>query len=78
MVNEQDKKKILELKQQILDAHLAISAVLDKHLGGGEGQWHVVGDWVCPKSPIGLCVYKPIEDKAWDNCIFCHEPHERK
>lgn len=29
----------------------------------------------CPSSPIGTCVYN-----SWDtdDCVFCHEPYERK
>jgi len=37
-----------------------------------------IGDWNCPNSPIGLCVYDDYGDPAWDNCIFCGYPHERK
>ena len=34
--------------------------------------------WDCPKSTIGLCVYEHFEDRAHDDCIFCHDPEERK
>lgn len=34
--------------------------------------------WECPTSPIGYCIYNGYEDRAFDNCLFCHEPHERK
>ncbi len=34
--------------------------------------------WECPTSPIGTCVYHKFEDRAWDNCLFCHDPYERK
>lgn len=34
--------------------------------------------WECPTSPIGYCVYNGVEDRAFDNCLFCHDPHERK
>lgn len=36
--------------------------------------------WECPTSPIGLCVY-PIDNQGrcnWDDCIYCHDPEERK
>lgn len=34
--------------------------------------------WECPDSPFGTCAYHRFEDKAWDNCLFCHDPYERK
>ena len=32
----------------------------------------------CDKSPFGWCAYHRYEDQAHDNCIFCHQPQERK
>ena len=32
----------------------------------------------CPESPFGYCAYHKFDDRAWDNCLFCHEPYERK
>ncbi len=36
--------------------------------------------WECEnkENPIGMCVYDGHEDPAWDDCLFCHEPFERK
>jgi len=34
--------------------------------------------WDCPKSPFGYCAYHKFDDRAWDNCLFCHDPYERK
>jgi hypothetical protein len=34
--------------------------------------------WGCTKSPVLLCVFDSIEDRAMDQCIFCGEPDERK
>lgn len=31
----------------------------------------------CPTAPLGRCVYDA-EDVAHDDCIYCHEPYERK
>lgn len=33
--------------------------------------------WMCP-GPIGICVYDEEEDPGEDNCLFCHDPRERK
>lgn len=35
-------------------------------------------EWECPNSPFGYCAYHKWEDRAWDHCLFCGEPHERK
>lgn len=34
--------------------------------------------WKCDKSPDGCCQYDDKKDPAWDDCIHCHEPYERK
>lgn len=44
-----------------------------------EPMWHVVEVfWDCPKSPFGYCAYDKVDDPAWDTCLFCGEPYERK
>jgi len=73
-----DKKRITEIKKEIFELEYEQEQILDKHLGKNEGQWHRVGEWECENSPVGFCVYNPFKDRALDNCIFCHEPHERK
>jgi len=37
-----------------------------------------VDGWNCEKSPLGKCAYGFFEDPSRDDCIFCHEPEERK
>ena len=32
----------------------------------------------CPSSPFGFCAYHRWEDPAWDDCLFCEDPYERK
>ena len=45
----------------------------------GGGFCHYIGTaWDCEKSPIGLCVYDSMKDRAHDHCVFCHGPEERK
>ena len=34
--------------------------------------------WDCVDSPIGKCIYHTAADPAWDDCILCHQPFERK
>lgn len=37
-----------------------------------------IGHWECKTSPIGVCVYNREEDQCEDDCLFCHQPDERK
>ena len=32
----------------------------------------------CKDNPIGECVYEGCVDPCWDDCLFCHQPWERK
>lgn len=32
----------------------------------------------CPTSPIKTCVYDGQKDPCCDDCIYCHQPFERK
>ena len=34
--------------------------------------------WDCETSPIGYCVYEDTKDPMHDDCLFCHDPEERK
>jgi hypothetical protein len=73
-----DKEQILKLEEKRYECLHSIHLILDKHLGEDEGQWHWVSEWDCDKSPVGLCVYNPFEDRAKDFCIYCGNPNERK
>ncbi len=33
--------------------------------------------WDCSESPFGICAYDLINGSE-DDCVFCHEPNERK
>lgn len=37
-----------------------------------------IGVWSCKESPIGVCIYDSLKDIAWDTCLFCSLPNERK
>ena len=45
-----------------------------------DGKWEDRGyfRWECPNSPNGCCEYDDEADPAWDECIHCGEPYERK
>jgi hypothetical protein len=36
------------------------------------------GSWECPTAPTKFCWYDHQQDPAWDSCLFCGHPHERK
>ena len=65
-----------------------INEVVDKHIPSGimsndgmldDAQWFCVStEWDCPESPFGWCMYHILNDKANDDCVFCHQPKERK
>ena len=38
----------------------------------------VIGCHECKDSPIGVCFYDSIGDPAWDDCLICGYPDERK
>ena len=38
----------------------------------------VIGSWECPTSPLEVCVYDCDADPCHDDCLFCHDPSERK
>lgn len=39
---------------------------------------HIGRGWECPTSPTGHCVYDYEEDPAFDECLYCGKPEERK
>ena len=39
--------------------------------------------WYCPSSPNHLCNYEHTDEQGWnwldpDDCVYCHQPQERK
>lgn len=79
MTPEEIRNKIQELRreQEILEAK--VSQVAQEGMPEYNSLWYVISDfWKCEKSPIGLCVYDDEKDQYHDDCIFCHNPEERK
>ena len=37
-----------------------------------------IGTHECPDSPIDVCAYDLAGYNIFDNCLFCHQPEERK
>jgi hypothetical protein len=42
------------------------------------GHHMIVGSWECPTSPVGFCIYDVDADDGMEDCLYCHEPSERK
>lgn len=72
-----DHVRVSEIKIELSRLKMEQDDILDKYLGEDEGQFHKIGYWTCSQSPVGFCVYKPVIDKALDDCIYCHHPHDR-
>ena len=53
-------------------------AMMETRTGIGGGNLSVLIGRECQSSPCGYCAYNILEDPVQDNCIFCHEPYERK
>lgn len=75
-----DVKTSLDSCNIIIDRLEAIkSQIYRKAISGYHFMSHdIPGEWDCNQSPIGTCVYNHMKDLAHDDCIFCHEPEERK
>ena len=85
-MRDMDRRVILESMMQIhREAGVTISRILDgvvpeKYMGLAQ-----LGPSAreCAKSPVGLCVYKPMahdayNNRAMDGCIFCDCPEEEE
>lgn len=83
--------ELLELRDKLLKSQIAIEQSLGEvermieqvemdalRDAGFTNEYLVVGSWACPTSPVETCVYDDEVDSAWDNCIFCGHPDERK
>jgi len=57
---------------------IEINQLVKKAIPDYNRMWMTIGTWDCKKSPIGLCVYNHMEDEVLDDCLYCHEPDERK
>lgn len=74
-----DKELIRDKRNQQEELDYEIREIVDKHMKEGDSQWYSVDTfWECPDSPFGWCAYHNFEDPVHDNCIYCHDPQERK
>lgn len=72
-------KIITEEKVKICKSQDTIYEIMMTNCIGRRHKYgYKVGLEECPKSSIGICVYDAMEDPAWDDCIYCHKPNERK
>lgn len=72
------RKEIQEIEQQKTSLNQKIEIIIEKSFSEYDWMYHVIGSWDCEHSPFGICMYHNFEDPAHDNCIFCHQPNERK
>ena len=77
----QDRKYIIEARRKLIQKHnTAIFRLVNDALPEEMDTdfFTVIGHWDCPDSPFGVCMYDTFEDSAKDDCLFCHQPEERK
>lgn len=90
MKNLNLRDNILSVNSQIAEARQVLAYLLSlcKHEelnineGGMSAKCNICGKyflWYCPSSPTLTCDYKQ-EDGFYDedDCIYCHQPEERK
>lgn len=64
---------------RLRDARDNLRRLLAKHLLLPSESITFTWEWNCPESPFeGLCVYSDTTDGGQDDCLFCHQPLERK
>ena len=49
-----------------------------EHFASCEVCTKIVGWWCQEDTPDGVCMYDEENDPCHDNCLYCHEPEERK
>lgn len=72
-------KELLDLfhKREMLESELSD---IERQIEKKEDKLNIqIGYEVCEdvKNPYNVCMYK-MSDSSMDNCIFCHQPDERK
>ena len=73
---DQTKVHLRKAESEESTAKLDLCEELAKHFGIDEYDCQI-GLHACAKSPIRLCVYDSKEDVNHDDCLICHDPHER-
>ena len=71
-------QQIKEIRKKQENLEIDLSKLVRTVYPDYKSMWETVGYWECEESPIGLCIYNHMEDKPLDDCLFCHQPHERK
>jgi len=76
---KQQQKVLADAERQLVNEqyHLVSEALLKAERAIPKMYHLDIGDWDCPTSPIGVCVYDTSEDPACDECLFCGIPNER-
>lgn len=72
------KGEKLNLMDALVSVALNSAPSCNRSCCGSMPRKFVFGSWDCEKSPTGQCVYNHNMDPAHDDCLFCHDPEERK
>lgn len=77
VVSDKSPKETIEhMKKERMEWEEALEEFAKLHILDFDW-YHKIGEWECETSPIGLCYYNKMEDKALDHCLCCGQPHER-
>jgi hypothetical protein len=68
----------LSKRRAQLEAEAQLIDKIEKHAPEFPDGALVTFAWECKESPLGFCVYNPEEDPCHDDCLYCHDPEERK
>ena len=74
---EQAEAKLGKIHDDLEQLHDRMVAKLNED-NPGLGITRVSEFWDCDLSPVGMCAYNEDEDPCRDDCVFCHDPEERK
>lgn len=66
-----------KLMTAMVNEQLNGAASCDRRCCGNLPRKLAFGYWDCGKSPVGICVYNDVMDRAHDECLFCDEPEQR-
>ena len=72
------KREKSDLMETLVSVAVNSAPSCNRACCGGMPRRFAYSAWECSKSPVDLCVYNHNMGPAHDDCLFCHEPEERK
>jgi len=62
------------------DIAILVNEICRPYFPDADDFFYDAGGWTCESetSPLPCCVYDEENDPCFDDCLFCHQPWERK